>query len=280
MNFKDILLEAAASIQKRAPGFHAKMGLILGSGLGPLADELENAIVIPYEEIPHFPVSAVAGHAGNLILGKLSGVPVACLKGRVHMYEGTPLEKIKILIRMLRHLGAHTLFMTNAAGSLRRHIRAGEIVLITDHINFAQYSPLIGPNDDEFGPRFFPMDNAYDLDLRNKMKAAARKANIDLHEGVLLSTLGPSFETPAEIYAFRTLGADLAGMSVIPETLIARHCGLKVVAISAVTNLAAGMLDESLSHEGTLHYAKFSSEKLCALTKTFLELNADEFNHL
>ncbi|MBU0455920.1 MAG: purine-nucleoside phosphorylase [Pseudomonadota bacterium] len=265
-------------IQQYIPPAVPKVGIILGSGLGPLADQIEQSVPIPYEDLPHFPESTVAGHSGTLVLGTLSGVPVACLKGRVHFYEGDQSEGLKILIRTLRQLGCNTLITTNASGSLRTEVPAGEVVLINDHINLAQVNPMIGSNDETFGPRFFPMDDAYDKELGAKMHKTAEQLGIKLHDGVYLMTIGPNFETPAEIRAFKVLGADLVGMSTIPDVLVARHCGMRVVAISAVTNLAAGLSDESLSHEGTLKYAKLSEDKLCRLVKTFLKEYKDELS--
>jgi len=269
-------LEAAAAIDQKSGGFRAKVGIILGSGLGPLADAIENPIRIPYQDIPHFPVSRVAGHSGALILGKLNGVPVVCLSGRVHLYEGTSTDNIKMLVRMLKQLGCHTMLVTNAAGSLRKEVPAGEVCLITDHINFTQINPVVGLNDDEFGPRFYPMTDAYDPAWRAKLLTLAKEINIPLYQGVYLAALGPAFETPAEIKAFRTLGTDLVGMSTVPEVLVARHCGLRVIGITAVTNLSADLNEEVLSHEQTLRGAKMSEEKLLKLVRAFFEKYATE----
>ena len=271
-------MQCVEVIRKKVPNFNAKIGIVLGSGLGPLADKIENKITISYEELPGVPTSTVPGHEGSLILGNLSGVPVVCMKGRVHLYEGIAAHKIKLLIRTIKQLGAHTLILTNASGSLRREVPAGEIVSVDDHINFQHTVPLIGPNDDEFGERFVAMDNAYDKGLRQKLKLVAQKINVPLHEGVYLAVLGPNFESPAEIRAFGILGADMVGMSTVPETIVARHCGLKVLAISTVTNLAAGMEDKSLSHQDTLLYAQIGAEKLHKLLPAFLEEYQDEFS--
>jgi xanthosine phosphorylase len=267
---KNDLLKSAHIIQQKISGFQPEVGIILGSGLGPLADRLINPISFSYEELPGFPVSTVEGHAGSLVFGKLGGVPVMCLKGRVHLYEGQSFATLKMIIRILKHLGCHTLITTNAVGSLRKEVVPGEVVAITDHINFLGTNPLVGPNDDEFGPRFVAMDNAYDSDLRRQLHAVADEIGITLHDGVYLASLGPTFETPAEIKAFKILGADMVGMSTVPEVIMARHCSLKVVAISAVTNLAAGMSDVVLSHEQTLAGAKLAEEKLCKLVEAFL----------
>ena len=231
----------------------------------------EDKTILSYADIPGFPVSTVSGHAGELVLGHLNGVPVVCLKGRAHSYEGTADEKVKTLIRTFKALGCEVYLATNAAGSLHAEVGAGELVAITDHINFQPTNPLVGANDEAFGPRFVSMDAAYDTELRQALHQTANQLEINLHEGVYLSTLGPVFETPAEIRAFRILGADVVGMSTVPEVIIARHCGLRVVVISAITNLAAGMSAEQLSHEGTLHYANLASKNLCQLVASYME---------
>jgi xanthosine phosphorylase len=262
-------------IQGEYPDFTPEIGIILGSGLGALADLLENKKIIPYESLDGFPVSTVSGHAGKMVLGYLHNIPVVCLQGRAHGYEGTSGDKIKLMIRTLKLLGCHTYFATNAAGSLRAEVGAGELVAITDHIHFQPSNPLVGPNDDAFGPRFVSMDDVYDKTLREYLHAAAKKIEVPLHEGIYLSTLGPIFETPAEIRAFRILGADVVGMSTVPEVMVAKHCGMRVVVVSVITNLAAGMSDEKLSHEGTLHYANMASQRLCRLVSTFMDIYAD-----
>lgn len=252
-------------INKRVPGFKAKLGLILGSGLGNVADQIANAVRIPYNEIPFFPISTVIGHAGNLVLGELNGLPVVCCQGRVHGYEGATGDDFKTFIRTIKLLGCETLLITNSSGSLRKEIGPGELVLITDQINFQRFNPLVGPNDDEFGPRFFPMDDAFDKQLNQCFHQVAKRLQIPLAEGVYMGVSGPNFETPAEIRAFRTLGADVIGMSTVPEVIVARHCGLRVAAVSVITNFAAGMSDEQITHEGTLHYGKLGSERLADL---------------
>ncbi|MCB1827086.1 MAG: purine-nucleoside phosphorylase [Coxiellaceae bacterium] len=257
--------DAAAYIQKKHPNFTPKVGIILGSGLGAVVEELKDRIVIPYEEIPNFPNVTVKGHGGNLHLGKLYDTPVACYEGRIHLYEGTKSEDFKTFVRTLKLIGCDTLFVTNAAGSLNRDIPTGNLVLIKDHINFQFGSPLVGPNDDEFGPRFVGMDDVYDKELREKLLSAAQKCNAPLSEGVYVGVLGPAFETPAEIQMLKTMGADVVAMSLIPEVIIARHCDMRVVAVSAVSNLAAGLHDEKLSHEVTLRGAKQASTHLVAL---------------
>ncbi len=269
MTMHDDLIKIKKIIQDRKPGFKPKAGIILGSGLGPLVEKIENRVDIAYKDLPAFPVSTVAGHEGALVLGDLCGVPVACLKGRVHLYEGLPNDKIRILIRLIKFLGCEFILTTNAVGSLRKEMPAGEVCLITDHINFVQHSPLFGPNEDDFGSRFFAMTDAYDPELREMFKETAKENNIPLHEGVYAMTCGPSFETIAECKALRILGADTVGMSTVSDVLVARHCGLKALGISAVTNLSADLNEEVLSHEQTLRGAQLSGEKLVALVYAF-----------
>lgn len=257
--------------EQHKPGFRAQLGMILGSGLGALADQITDATVIPYSELPGFPISSVQGHQGKLYLGYLHGVPVACLQGRVHYYEGIDYSRMRTLIRSLKTLGCDTLLLTNSSGSLRQEVGVGELVTITDHINFQFNNPLIGPNDDDFGPRFVGMENAYDPVLRQQLHRAAKSQDIKLHEGVYIGVLGPSFETPAEINAYRLLGADVVGMSTVADVILARHCGLRVVAIAAITNLAAGMHSEQLSHDVTLKGAEITTQKMIKLVDAFIK---------
>ena len=264
-------MSAAATIAARAPGFRPRLGLMLGSGLGELADRLAERVEIPYAELPGFHAGGLAGHAGALVLGRLAGQPVAIFSGRWHAYEGIDGSAITTPIRALRQLGAELLLLTNAAGSLRPPIGPGGLVCITDHINMLGFNPLTGPNDDAAGPRFPSLRDAYDPELRVRLHAAARALAIDLHDGVYLAVAGPSFETPAEIRAFRLLGADLVGMSTVPEVIAARHAGLRVAAVSAVTNLAEGMGGEELSHEQTLRVAKQGAARLGPLIERFAE---------
>jgi len=267
----DLAFEAAQSIRGRKPGFLPRAAIILGSGLGALAERLEDASTIGFGELAGFPVSTVQGHAGELVLGKLSGVAVACLKGRAHYYEGHGASVMTSAVRTLKLLGCELLFATCAAGSLRVEVEAGSLVAITDHINLLPGTPLIGPNDDRFGPRFFSMANAYDQELRDVLKAAAAAMRINVHEGVYLACPGPNFETAAEIRMMRTLGADLVGMSMVPEVISARHCGLRVVGVAVVTNLAEGMTTVALSHEQTLKYAAVGAKDLVALIHAFIQ---------
>jgi len=244
---------------------------MLGSGLGELAERLGERVEIPYAELPGFHSGGLAGHKGTLNLGVLAGAPVAIFAGRWHVYEGIGADAITTPVRTLRALGADALLLTNAAGSLRPEVGPGNLVCLTDHINMLGFNPLVGPNDDAVGPRFLSLRDAYDPDLRARLHLAADTLGTPLHDGVYLAVAGPSFETPAEIRAFRTLGADLVGMSTVPEVIAARHCGLRVAAISAVTNLAEGMGGEALSHEQTLRVAKEGAARLGPLIERFLE---------
>ena len=266
----DRAFEASATVQARKPGFAPRLGLILGSGLGPLAEQLSDAVSVRFDELPGFPISTVHGHAGELVLGTLFGLPVACLKGRAHFYEGYGLGVMTSAVRTLKLLGCETLLVTNAAGSLRREADAGSLVAVTDHINLLPGTPMVGPNDERFGPRFFSLANAYDRELLELLKASAQASGIALHEGVYAACPGPNFETAAEIRMMSILGADLVGMSLVPEVIAARHCGLKVVAVSVVTNLAEGLGTVALSHDQTLKYAALGAKDLIALLRVFL----------
>jgi xanthosine phosphorylase len=267
----DSPFQAAAIIHACSrDGFKPRVALILGSGLGALAEQLQNPVTIGFAALPGFPVSTVQGHAGELVLGSLAGVDVVCMKGRGHFYEGFGLDVMTCAVRTFKLLGCEQMFVTNAAGSLRQEVDAGSLVVMTDHINFLPGSPMVGANDERFGPRFFSMANAYDADLRQLLKETASASNIDLHEGVYLACSGPNFETPAEIRAFSRLGADVVGMSVVPEVVAARHCDLKVVGVSVITNLAEGLSSFPLSHEQTLKYAGVGGKSLISLILSFL----------
>jgi xanthosine phosphorylase len=252
-------------LAERAP----RLGIILGSGLGAVAEALDDAVTIPYTELPDFPAPSVHGHAGTLALGTLAGLPVACLQGRRHVYEGGDPGAMRGPVRALKAAGAEALLVTNAAGSLRADVGPGSLMAISDHINMLGVNPLTGPNDDAIGPRFPSLRDAYDPELRRALHAAADSLGVALADGVYLATAGPSFETPAEIRAFRTLGADAVGMSTIPEVILARHAGLRVAAVSAITNLAEGMGGEALSHEQTLRYANQAAGDLTRLIIEF-----------
>ncbi len=269
--FSNTPFEAAEVIQARKPGFQPRVAMILGSGLGVLAEQMTDAVSISYADLPGFPISTVHGHAGELVLGNLAGVPVVCMKGRGHFYEGYGASVMTSAVRTFKLIGCEMLFVTNAAGSLRPEVDAGSVVVLNDHINLLPGSPMSGPNDDRFGPRFFSMANAYDAELRSMIKETAASKGITLNEGVYLACPGPNFETAAEIRAFKTLGADVVGMSVVPEVIAARHCGLKVAGVSAITNLAEGLTPFPLSHEQTLKYAAIAAKDLVTLIHSFIE---------
>lgn len=262
--------KAAAEILARAPGVRPRLGIVLGSGLGGIADRVEGAVAIPYAELPGFPVPAVEGHAGRLVLGQLGGVAVAVMQGRVHAYEGTGFAALKTAIRALKLAGCETLLLTCAAGSLRAHVGPGRLMLITDHLNLLGNNPLVGPNDDAFGPRFPSLTDAWNPALRMLMQAKAAALGIDLAEGVYAAWLGPSFETPAEVRMLTVLGADAVGMSTVPECIVARHCGLRVAGVAVITNLGVGLSDEPVNHEHTLRNAAAAAADLERLLIGFL----------
>lgn len=261
---------AAAQIKQSVPNFKPKIGIILGSGLGGFADQLDDAVFIDYEQLPGFPKTTVQGHGGKLALGYLAGVGVVCLQGRSHSYEGGNHDTVKTYVRTLKLLGCDYFLATNASGSLHQDVPPGELMLITDHINMQPGNPLVGPNDDEFGPRFLPLDNAYDRDMRRILLNVAHKENIALHQGVYLAVLGPNYETAAEIRAFRTLGADAVGMSTVPEVLVANHCGMNVAVIATITNFATGLDTTSHSHDSVVLVASRAVEKLNRLLTQFV----------
>jgi xanthosine phosphorylase len=266
-----VSFEEAAGVIRDHADAPPRIGIVLGSGLGAVADEVEDARVLGYDALPGFPRTSVAGHAARLALGRIRGVSVAVLQGRAHLYEGTDLERLRTPVRALCAAGAEILVLTNAAGSLRPEVGPGRLMLISDHINLTGVNVLVGPNADELGPRFPSLRDAYDPTLRAEMHAAAEEAGLELAEGVFLAVSGPSFETPAEIRAFRTLGADAVGMSTVHETIVARHCGLRVAAVSAITNLAEGLTERPLTHEQTLSDAAGAAARLAPLLACFVE---------
>ncbi len=243
---------AAALIRARIGEARPLVAIVLGSGLGEVADQIADPVVVPYADLPGFPRPTVSGHAGRLLVGELAGVPVACMQGRMHFYEGHDLAALALPVRTLARLGCQTLLLSNAAGSLRTEMGPGSMMLITDHINMVGVNPLIGPNDDSFGPRFFDVGAAYDPDLRARLLEVADERGLTLHQGVYAWFSGPNFETPAEVRAAGILGADAVGMSTVPECLVAVHAGMRVAALSVITNLAAGLSESPLSHDETL----------------------------
>lgn len=266
---KEKIGQAVRMIQDRSP-VRPRIGLILGSGLGILAEEIEEAVTLPYEEIPHFPVSTVEGHAGRLALGRLEGKAVVAMQGRFHLYEGYPLDAVTFPIRVMKQLGVEIAVITNAAGGINESFRPGDLMLIRDHINFMFRNPLVGPNDPELGDRFPDMSEAYDADLRRMTRRVAEELGIDLKEGVYVAMLGPSYETPAEIRMLRTVGGDAVGMSTVPEVIVARHAGIRVLGLSCISNMAAGILPQPLSHEEVMETAERVKETFLRLVKGIL----------
>lgn len=248
----DLLARAdacVAAIRAKVPGFQPKLGVILGSGLGGFADTLEQSVAVDYAALPDFPHSSVQGHAGRLVLGYRKGVPIVAMQGRVHFYEGYPPWQVGFPTRVLARLGVKHLTVTNAAGGINLQFKVGDLMIITDHLNLSGFNPLVGPNDEAAGPRFPDMSHAYDPDAIRTLSASAFAESIPLRRGIYASLSGPSYETPAEIRMLRTLGADAVGMSTVPEVIIAAHMGVKVTGISCITNLAAGITSQKLSHD-------------------------------
>ena len=271
----DRIKKSAAAVRERLPnGWQPDVLVILGSGLGALADEVDAVASVPYGEIPGFVQSSVVGHAGRLVFGTLEGTRVAVMQGRVHFYEGLSLQQTTFPVRVLRELGAHTLVVTNAAGGLNPAFTPGDLMLIEDHINMLGWggqNPLIGPNDPEMGPRFLPMDPAYDPDLLRKAEEAARECNLDLKRGVYIVLAGPNFETRAEMRALRQWGGDAVGMSTVPEVIVALHGGMKVVGISNITNMALPDNEEPVNHEDVLKVAAESGPRFIGLMKALVK---------
>ncbi|MGG4555362.1 purine-nucleoside phosphorylase [Paenibacillus humicus] len=259
------MIQEAADYIRSKSGVAPKIGLILGSGLGVLADHIEEAVSIAYKDIPYFPQSTVEGHAGELLIGTVQGTPVVLMKGRFHMYEGYGPELTAFPVRVMKALGVAKLLVTNAAGGINTSYKPGDLMLISDHINMTGRNPLAGPNDAEQGPRFPDMSEAYNRKLREIAKQVAKEKEVPLQEGVYVGLLGPSYETPAEIRMFRTLGADAVGMSTVSEVIVARHAGIEVLGISCISNMAAGILDQPLSHEEVIETTDRVREKFLNL---------------
>lgn len=271
MSYFNQVAEAATYLKGKLGSLTPRVGIVLGSGLGAAAEAVSNAVTVPYAEIPHFPQSTVVGHSGRIVAGLLGGAPVAIMQGRVHFYEGYTPAQVTFPLRVMGMLGIRAVVLTNAAGGIKESYRVGQLVALGDHINMMGWNPLIGPNEPRFavrpgaGQRFFDMTTAYSKSLRILAKEAALQEGFTLEEGVYLATPGPSFETPAEIRAFRALGATLVGMSTVPETIVARHMGLEVLGISCVTNLAAGLSHRPLSHEEVFETGKQVEATLASL---------------
>jgi purine-nucleoside phosphorylase len=277
MNYFKQVSEAAAFLRAKlaahSTALEPGIGIVLGSGLGAVADAVTDPVVVPYADIPHFPQSTVEGHSGRIVAGHLAGVPVIVMQGRVHYYEGYTPAEVTFPMRTLGALGIRVVVLTNAAGGIEEGYRVGQLVALADHINFMGWNPVCGPNEPRFGfapgtgLRFFDMTEAYSKRLRESAKEAASAEGFALKEGVYLAVPGPSFETPAEIRAFRGLGATLVGMSTVPETIVARHMGIEVLGISCVTNLAAGLGKNQLSHEEVFEAGRQVENRLAALLK-------------
>ena len=263
--------ESAAALAERLGDFRPEILLILGSGLGDLGDEVERPVVVPYTEVPHMKQSTVPDHRGQFVFGTLAGRRVAVMQGRLHTYEGWSFADVSYPVRVLRLLGAETLLVTNAAGAVNTAFSAGDLMLITDHIKLFGVSPLCGPNLEEFGPRFPDVSHVYTPALQEAARRAARSLDIPLREGVYMYFPGPQFETPAEVRMARILGADAVGMSTVPETIVAAHCGMQVLGFTLCTNMAAGVLDQPLSGEEVLEAAQEAKPRFTALVKACLE---------
>jgi len=261
--------DAAKYILKKTK-LRPKIALVLGSGLGAFADEFGDAVKIPYAKIPHFPQSTAIGHAGQLVIGKVEGVEVAGMQGRVHLYEGYSIKDVVFPVRVFARMGVKAVILTNAAGGIKKEFTQGRLVVITDHINLQGANPLTGPNDENFGLRFPDMSAAYDKKFRELALAEGRLHGINLGEGVYAALAGPSYETPAEIRYLRSIGADLVGMSTVPEVIVARHSGMRVLGISCVTNAAAGILDQPLNQEEVLETAERVKGQFIALLRAVI----------
>jgi purine-nucleoside phosphorylase len=259
------LAESAAKFVLEQTALRPRIGLVLGSGLGGMADQMSDAVRIPYDRIPAFPRSTSIGHAGQMVIGRAGGLPIAVMQGRVHLYEGYSARQVSFPVRVFGSMGIRALVLTNAAGGINTEYKQGALVLIRDHINLQGQNPLIGPNDDRLGPRFPDMTQAYSKAYRDIALAESQRLGKQVYEGVYAAVVGPSYETPAEIRYLRAIGADLVGMSTISEVIAARHMGLNVLGISCVTNMAAGILDQPINHEEVLEIGERVQYELVAL---------------
>jgi purine-nucleoside phosphorylase len=265
-----IRAEKAARFLLKKTKLRPKIALVLGSGLGAFADEFANATRIPYAKIPYFPRSTAIGHAGKLVIGKVEGIDVVGMQGRVHLYEGYSIQDVAFPIRVFSRMGVKAVILTNAAGGIKKEFTQGRLVIISDHINLQGANPLSGPNDEHFGTRFPDMTTAYDKQFREFLRAEGQKLKIDLGEGVYAVLAGPNYETPAEIRYLKTIGADLVGMSTVPEVIAARHSSMRVLGISCVTNAAAGILDQPLDHNEVLQTAERVKGQFIALLRAVI----------
>jgi purine-nucleoside phosphorylase len=276
MTYFDEVSEAAAFLRSKLGALNPRIGIVLGSGLGAVADAVTDPAVIPYAQIPHFPQSTVEGHSGRIVAGLINKVPVVVLQGRVHFYEGYTPQQVTFPMRVLGALGIQSVVLTNAAGGIQKGYRIGQLVALSDHINLMGWNPLVGPNEPRFavrpsaGLRFFDMTEAYSMALRALAQEAAKDEGFALAEGVYLAVSGPSYETPAEIRAFRALGATLVGMSTVPETIVARHMGIEVLGLSCVTNLAAGLGATPLSHQEVFETGRMVEHRLARLLQRLM----------
>ena len=270
MNLSTRIDNAVSYIRSRTSAAPT-MGMILGSGLGDFADTLENRQVIPFTDIPDFPAATVPGHTGAFVFGEKHGKSVVCLQGRLHYYEGHPMQVLTMPVRIMKKLGVEILILTNAAGGVIKDYRPGDLMLLTDHINYSGMNPLIGVNDPELGPRFPDVTDLYSAGLRLKIKLAAVEAGIGLRQGVYMMFSGPNYETPAEIRMARILGADAVGMSTVPEAIVAAQCAIKVLGISCITNLAAGVSPNKLSHQEVMETAAIAHDKFHSLLNLILK---------
>lgn len=259
------LIQAVTYIKEKTP-FTPKIGIILGSGLGDFADTLKNSVILEYQNIPHFPISTVKGHQGQFVITD----KIICMQGRFHFYEGYCMQQVTFAVRVMKQLGVEKLIVTNAAGGVKENFSSGDLMLIRDHINFMGTNPLIGPNLDEIGPRFPDMSHAYSNDLRQIAQKAAKKIGVSFKEGVYAAFTGPSYETPAEVRMAEILGADAVGMSTVPEVIVANHCGIEVLGISCITNLAAGVSKTPLSHQEVTQTASRVKPKFIALLQEII----------
>lgn len=270
MSLIRVIDESANYILKRLD-FKPTIAIILGSGLGTLAKKIENSIIIKYKDIPNFPISTVEGHAGQLVVGELEGKKVLAMQGRFHFYEGYDIKEVTFPIRVIKAIGIKLLIVTNAAGGTNKNFEPGDLMVIKDHINFAGVNPLMGKNYDELGPRFLDMTKAYDRELIELAKKTGKDMGLKLKDGVYMWFLGPTYETPAEIKMATILGADAVGMSTVPEVIVANHSGIKVLGISCITNMAAGILDKPLNHDEVIETSKRVKNKFEKLIREIVK---------